>query len=132
MAESPGALARAPKSRRCKPSETAFQPASSPPCSGSVWWRRCWLRPRSSPWRGCRQRTKDLQRASIQAVYAERINTLIAMVVMDTRGIYSARNAGRIKYFVDGILRHLSGIEATMTAWLAIAEPRERRAGDRS
>ncbi len=76
---------------------------------------------------GLRQRTQDLQRASIQAVYAERINTLIAMVVMDTRGIYSARNHGEIGYFVDGILRHLSGIDDTMKAWLAIAEPSRRR-----
>jgi methyl-accepting chemotaxis protein len=75
---------------------------------------------------GLRQRIQDLQRASIQAVYAERINTLIAMVVMDTRGIYSVRNDGEIKYFVDGLLRHLSGIEETMTAWLAVAEPARR------
>jgi methyl-accepting chemotaxis protein len=75
---------------------------------------------------GLRQRTQSLQRASLQAVYAERINTLIAMVVMDTRGVYSSRDTTEIKYFVDGIRRHLAGIEETMKSWLAIAEPSRR------
>jgi methyl-accepting chemotaxis protein len=75
---------------------------------------------------GLRQRTQSLQRASLQAVYAERINTLIAMVVMDTRGVYSSRDATEIRYFVDGIRRHLAGIEETMKTWLAIVEPARR------
>ena len=75
---------------------------------------------------GLRTRAESLQSSALQAVYAERVNRLVAMVVMDSRGIYASRDNAELKYFADGLIRHLDGIDATMTAWLAIASPLQR------
>lgn len=72
---------------------------------------------------GVRVRTENLQRSALQAVYAERINTLVSMVVMDSRGMYASRDQAELRYFADGIARHLDGIEQTMAAWLPVTEP---------
>lgn len=75
---------------------------------------------------GLRLRAERLQLSALQAVYAERINRLVSMVVMDSRGIYASRDAAELKYFADGILRHLDSIDETMRSWLSLAEPDRR------
>jgi methyl-accepting chemotaxis protein len=75
---------------------------------------------------GLRLRAERLQLSALQAVYAERINRLVSMVVMDSRGIYASRDQAELKYFADGILRHLDSIDATMRSWVAMAEPARR------
>lgn len=80
---------------------------------------------------GLRLRTERLQSSALQALYAERINRLIAMVVMDSRGIYASRDNAELKYFADGILRSLDSIDQTMRSWTMIAEPDRREKVDR-
>ena len=77
---------------------------------------------------GLRLRTETLQRATLKAVYAERVNRLVAMVVMESRGIYASRDPAETKYFADGLSRHLDEIDETLTQWRAVVDP-ERRAG---
>ncbi|MGV3634814.1 MAG: methyl-accepting chemotaxis protein [Pseudorhodoplanes sp.] len=79
---------------------------------------------------GLRLRAERLQSSAVQAVYAERINRLVAMVVMDSRGIYASRNNGELRYFADGMLRNLDAIDQTMRTWTAIAEPDRRQQVD--
>jgi methyl-accepting chemotaxis protein len=76
---------------------------------------------------GLRSRTELLQKAALKAVYAERVNRLVAMVVMDSRGIYASRDPAEIRYFADGLIRHLDQIDYTMTQWRAIATPERRQ-----
>jgi methyl-accepting chemotaxis protein len=76
---------------------------------------------------GLRARTEALQRATLKAVYAERVNRLVAMVVMDSRGIYASRDPAEIRYFADGLIRHLDQMEHTMTQWRALATPERRQ-----
>jgi methyl-accepting chemotaxis protein len=75
---------------------------------------------------GLRLRIERLQSSALQALYAERINRLVAMVVMDSRGVYAARDNAELKYFADGILRSLDSIDQTMRSWTLIAEPDRR------
>jgi methyl-accepting chemotaxis protein len=75
---------------------------------------------------GLRLRAERLQSSALQAVYAERINRLVSMVVMDSRGIYASRDAAELKYFADGIVRHLDQIDGTMKSWIGIAGPEQR------
>lgn len=75
---------------------------------------------------GLRQRTDDLRRSALQAVYAERVNTLIAMVVMDSRGIYAARDQAEIRLFADGIRHNLAALDETMKSWLSETDPDQR------
>jgi methyl-accepting chemotaxis protein len=75
---------------------------------------------------GLRLRAERLQLSALQAVYAERINRLVSMVVMDSRGVYASRDPAEVKYFADGILSHLNAIDETMQSWLALAEPTQR------
>jgi methyl-accepting chemotaxis protein len=75
---------------------------------------------------GLRIRAERLQVSALQAVYAERINRLVSMVVMDSRGIYASRDQAELKYFADGILRHLDSIDQTMASWLTMVAPHER------
>jgi methyl-accepting chemotaxis protein len=75
---------------------------------------------------GLRLRAERLQSSALQAVFAERINRLVSMVVMDSRGIYASRDAAEVKYFADGILRHLDSIDQTMRSWIAMAAPADR------
>lgn len=75
---------------------------------------------------GLRSRTEALQRATLKAIYAERVNRLVAMVVMDSRGIYASRDPAEIRYFADGLIGHLDNIDRTITQWRMIATPERR------
>ena len=75
---------------------------------------------------GLRDRTDNLRRSALQAVYAERINSLVALVVMDSRGIYAARDRNEMRYFADGIERNLVALNELMTSWLGEIAPDER------
>ena len=75
---------------------------------------------------GLRSRTEALQRSTLQAVYAERVNRLVAMVVMESRGIYASRDPAEIKYFADGLIRYLDEIDQTVRQWGTIVDPERR------
>jgi methyl-accepting chemotaxis protein len=75
---------------------------------------------------GLQSRTEALQRATLKAVYAERVNRLVAMVVMESRGIYASRDPAESRYFADGLLRHLEDMDQTLTQWRAIVDPGRR------
>ena len=77
---------------------------------------------------GLRNRTENLRRSALQAVYAERVNSLIAMVVMDSRGIYASRDQAEIKMFADGIIRSLAALDDTIKSWLGEIGPNQQAA----
>jgi methyl-accepting chemotaxis protein len=75
---------------------------------------------------GLRSRTEALQRATLKAVYAEEVNTLVAMVVMESRGIYASRDPAEIRYFADGLIRYLDAMDQTLARWEAIVDTQRR------
>ncbi len=80
---------------------------------------------------GLRARTEALQRTTLKAIYAERVNRLVSMVVMESRGIYASRDPAELRYFADGLIRHLDEIDQTLSEWRAIVEPERREAFDK-
>jgi methyl-accepting chemotaxis protein len=56
-----------------------------------------------------------------RAVLAERVNGLILAVVMDSRGIYMARNQEEAEKFAVPLLRTLDKLRATMNEWKGAA-----------
>lgn len=53
----------------------------------------------------------------------ERLNHLISNVVMDSRGIYIARNPAEMDTFVTGLKINLDGIEDLLATWKADSSP---------
>jgi methyl-accepting chemotaxis protein len=73
-------------------------------------------------------RTYDAQvqritRASTRAVLGERVNSAILSVVMDSRGIYMARDRAEAEKFGKPLLETLRRMEKTMAEWKALLPP---------
>ncbi len=58
-----------------------------------------------------------LDSASYRARLGERLNRLVTAVVMDSRGIYGAKNTQDAKQFADGVIRHLDDIDTLFAEW---------------
>jgi methyl-accepting chemotaxis protein len=69
------------------------------------------------------QRIAVMQRASERAVTGEQINGLINAVVMDSRGIYMAKDRAQVEKFAVPLLASLTRIEERMTHWKGLVEP---------
>src|ERR1700756_4849651 len=62
-------------------------------------------------------RVGDMQNASNRAFIGEQINSLVYAVVMDSRGVYMARDRGEAEEFGRPLLKNLKEIESLIKAW---------------
>jgi methyl-accepting chemotaxis protein len=72
------------------------------------------------------QRVTAMQHASERAILGEQVNGLINAVVMDSRGVYMARNGADVEKFGPPLLKNLKIIEDRMAQWSALVEPDSR------
>ncbi len=72
----------------------------------------------------------DVKSTATRALYSERLNRLVTAVVMDSRGIYMARDTAEAKRFGDGVVSALAEIDALLKQWDAIVPPSDRAAFD--
>ncbi len=59
----------------------------------------------------------EMQNASQRAFIGEQINTMIYAVVMDSRGVYMARDRAEAEKFGNPLIKNLRVIEKLMQAW---------------
>ncbi len=67
-----------------------------------------------------------MQRASDRAIIAEQVNGLINAVVMDSRGVYMAKNAADVEKFGKPLLKNLTNIEDLVARWATLVGQESR------
>jgi methyl-accepting chemotaxis protein len=72
------------------------------------------------------RKVDEIQAASQRAVAGERVNGLINAVVMDSRGIYMARDAKEAEKFGKPLLASLQRIDERMAEWVRLMPPERR------
>lgn len=70
---------------------------------------------------------KDYGRAYENAWRGERLNHLVSNVVMESRGVYIARNREEMDAFVTGLATNLDEIDDLIKTWKADSSPQELR-----
>ena len=70
---------------------------------------------------------KDYGRAYENAWRGERLNHLVSNVVMESRGVYIARNREEMDTFVTGLATNLDEIDDLIKTWKADSSPQELR-----
>ena len=70
---------------------------------------------------------KDYGRAYEDAWRGERLNHLVSNVVMESRGVYIARNREEMDTFVTGLATNLDEIDDLIKTWNADSSPQELR-----
>lgn len=70
---------------------------------------------------------KDYGRAYENAWRGERLNHLVSNVVMESRGVYIARNREEMDTFVTGLAANLDEIDDLIKTWKADSSPQELR-----
>ena len=76
---------------------------------------------------GYNEQVDAFQLASQRAYDGEHLNRLITAVVMDSRGIYAAKDLEKAKPFAEGILKNLKEIDTLLNEWSARV-PDDRKA----
>jgi hypothetical protein len=59
-------------------------------------------------------KVREIDQASTRAVISERVNTMLYAVVMDSRGIYMARDTAESEKYAPLVIQNLRKIEALM------------------
>ena len=72
------------------------------------------------------KKVHEIDRASTRAILGERMDGLIYQVVMDSRGVYMARDHAESEKFAPLILAELERVKQLMAQWLPLAEPSQR------
>ena len=72
-----------------------------------------------------------IDRASKRAIVGERVDSLINAVVMDSRGVYMARDRAEAERFGRPLLANLDRFDQRLKEWRALIEPPQRAAFDR-
>ena len=62
----------------------------------------------------------DVRVSDTRALYGEGLNRLVTAVVMESRGVYAAKDTQAAKQFSQGILKLLADIDALLTKWASI------------
>ncbi|MBV8653389.1 MAG: MCP four helix bundle domain-containing protein, partial [Alphaproteobacteria bacterium] len=78
------------------------------------------------------QQVRLMQLASERAVIGERVNALIFAVVMDSRGIYIARDSAEAKKFGATLTKSLHDIDDLMKEWRALMPPARQHEMDKA
>ncbi|MBI3454121.1 MAG: Tar ligand binding domain-containing protein, partial [Rhodospirillales bacterium] len=77
-------------------------------------------------------RVDEIALASQRAVIGEQVNGLINAVVMDSRGVYMARDVAEAEKFGAPLLKNLKTIEERMTRWLSLMPAERKTTTDRA
>jgi methyl-accepting chemotaxis protein len=77
-------------------------------------------------------RVADMQNASQRSFIGEQINALIYAVVMDSRGVYMARDAAEAEKFGKPMLKNLHEIKTLITAWRELLPQQRKNETDRA
>jgi hypothetical protein len=67
-----------------------------------------------------------MQRASERAVIGEQVNGLINAVVMDSRGVYMAKDPAEVERFGKPLLVNLARIQERMSRWSTLVDAGSR------
>src|SRR3978361_190914 len=78
------------------------------------------------------EKVAAMQAASARAIIGEQVNGLINAVVMDSRGIYGAKDAAQIEKFSQSLLENLRRIDKRMSAWSELVSGEGRPLFDQS
>jgi methyl-accepting chemotaxis protein len=77
-------------------------------------------------------RVAEMQNASQRSFIGEQINALIYAVVMDSRGVYMARDAAEAEKFGKPMLKNLHEIKTLITAWRELLPQQRKNETDRA
>jgi methyl-accepting chemotaxis protein len=77
-------------------------------------------------------RVAEMQNASQRAFIGEQINSLIYAVVMDSRGVYMARDGAEADKFGKPMLKNLQEIKNLVTAWRELLPQQRKTETDRA
>lgn len=69
---------------------------------------------------------RDSEQAFERASYSERLNRLVTAVVMDSRGIYGAKDAAAAKKFGESLTASLDDIDALLKTWDPVVPAQDR------
>ena len=74
------------------------------------------------------QAVDQVKAASMRAFYGERLNRLVTAVVMESRGVYAAKDTQAAKQFSQGILKLLADIDGLLAQWEPIVPDQDKPA----
>ena len=77
-------------------------------------------------------KVREIDQASTRAVISERVNTMLYAVVMDSRGIYMARDAAESEKYAPLIIQNLRKIEGLMKEWTSLIRPEDKAIMERA
>jgi methyl-accepting chemotaxis protein len=77
-------------------------------------------------------KVREIDQASTRAVISERVNTMLYAVVMDSRGIYMARDTAESEKYAPLVIQNLRKIEALMKEWTSLIRPEDRATMERA
>ncbi|ACA19643.1 methyl-accepting chemotaxis sensory transducer [Methylobacterium sp. 4-46] len=63
---------------------------------------------------------------STRALYSERLNRLVTAAVMESRGIYAAKDVAEARPFADGLVASLDAVDALLARWTPLVPDEER------
>ena len=72
------------------------------------------------------QQSAAIEAAGQRTALGERVNGLVYAVVMDSRGVYMARDAKEANKFGQPLLKQLERIDVLMREWDALVTPTQR------
>lgn len=72
------------------------------------------------------KQVRALEAGANRAIFAERANSLVYAVVMDSRGIYMSSKATDRANFGAGVMKFLAELDANMAAWKEHVAPEDR------
>jgi methyl-accepting chemotaxis protein len=72
------------------------------------------------------QRTDDMLNLGQRALVGERVNGLVLAVVMDSRGLYMAKNAEQVERFATPLLKNLALLQEDVARWKELSPPDRR------
>ena len=77
-------------------------------------------------------KVREIDQASTRAVISERVNTMLYAVVMDSRGIYMARDTAESEKYAPLIIQNLRKIEGLMKEWASLIRPEDKATMERA
>ncbi len=77
-------------------------------------------------------KVREIDRASRRAFLAERVNSMIYAVVMDSRGVYMSADLKESEKYAPLIIKNLRVIAGLMKEWTSLIRPEDQATMDRA